>query len=137
AQGEGERENPLPDGNLGQHAIDEMRRGVGHPATAAGGAEPAPLAGECYDPILPAVIAVHTGEAVCQHAALQKRAQLAFDEPGHRALAAALPRQEGLELRGDDAIEDILPRITRAVTGERITNDEGPTHARQAGQQSV
>src|SRR5439155_15872325 len=37
--GKGKREYPLPDRHLGQHAIDDMRRGVHHPAAAAGRAD--------------------------------------------------------------------------------------------------
>jgi len=44
AQRVGEGEDPLADRYLGEHAIDEVRGGVGHAASAAGGAEAAALA---------------------------------------------------------------------------------------------
>jgi hypothetical protein len=39
-----EAQHPLPDGNVGQHMINEVRRAFGHAATAATGTEAAPLA---------------------------------------------------------------------------------------------
>jgi hypothetical protein len=60
---------------------------------------------------------VYTQETVRQDAALEERAQLTFYEPRHRTVAAALAGQEGFELRGDDAVEDVLFRIARAVAG--------------------
>jgi hypothetical protein len=42
------------------------------------------------DPILAADIAVQTQETMCQHPALPKRPQPAFDKSWHRAIAAGL-----------------------------------------------
>jgi len=75
--------------------------------------------------------------AARQDATFEKRAQLAFDEAGYQALAATLPRQEGLELPGNDAIEDVFLWIARAVTGGRVTNDESRVYARRTGQQAI
>jgi len=67
--GKGKREYPLPDRHLGQHAIDEMRRGVHHPAAAAGRADRSSLVRKCRDPVLPAGVTMHAQGAVCQNLA--------------------------------------------------------------------
>jgi len=43
AQREGQREHPLPHGDLGQHAVHEVSRGVGHAAAPQAGQKPRPL----------------------------------------------------------------------------------------------
>ena len=96
AQGERERKHPLPDGNFRQYAIHKMRGRIGHPAPPARRAEAPPFAGKRHDTVVSTGIAMDAQEATRQDPAVQKRAQLAFDEPGHRAFAAALSCQEGL-----------------------------------------
>jgi hypothetical protein len=41
---EGEGQDPVPHGNLGQDLIDQVRRALQHPTAAAGGTKPASLA---------------------------------------------------------------------------------------------
>jgi hypothetical protein len=63
AQRKWQREHPLPHGHLGQHAIDQMRGGVGHSAAAARGTEAPALAREGDDAIETTAVAVHAHEA--------------------------------------------------------------------------
>jgi hypothetical protein len=124
AKGEGKRQHPLADGHFGKHAIDEVGRGVGHPAATAGRADCPALAGKCDHPVLAAGIAMYAQEAMRQHATIQKRPQFPFDEAGHATLTATLPRQESFELFGDHAIEDACLRVTGTVICRRFTNVE-------------
>ena len=95
AQGERKRQDPLAYGDLGEDPVDEVGGGIGHAATAAGGAEPAPLAREGDEAIVPAGIAVDAQESMGEDAALEDGAELSFDEARQRA--GALAGQEGLE----------------------------------------
>ena len=108
AEGERQREHPLADRDLGQHAVHQVRGRVGHAPAAAGRAEAAALAGEGDDAVEAAVVAVHAHEAVGEDAAAEEAAELALDEARHRALARLRAGQEGLELALDDAVEDAL-----------------------------
>jgi uncharacterized protein (DUF697 family) len=96
AQRVGEGEHPLADRHLGEHAVDEMRRGVGHAASAAGGAEAAPLAREGDEALLSAIVAVQAEEAVGGDAAAQVGAQLLLDEAGRGLAAFSGAGEEGL-----------------------------------------
>ena len=69
AEREGQREHPLPHGDLGQRATGEMRGGVGHLATAS-----------------------RRTEAAGKDSAVQEPAKLTHDEAGHRSLASGLRR---------------------------------------------
>ena len=84
AQREGQREHPLAHGGGGQHAIDEVRGGVGHAAAAARGTEAAALAREGDDAVEAAAVAAHADEAVGKDPAAQGAAELARDEAGPR-----------------------------------------------------
>ncbi len=85
-----------------------MRRGVGHAAAAAGGAEATALAGECHQPILAAGIAANAYEAMLEQAARKVGAELTRDEAGHGVIALSCPREKRLELFADDGVEDGL-----------------------------
>jgi hypothetical protein len=67
---------------------------------------------------------VNTKETVCKNATLQKRSQLALDEPGHRALALSLPGQEGLEVLSYNTIKDAFLWITRTINGRGIADKD-------------
>jgi len=77
AQTEGQREDPLAYGNSRQHAVHEMRRRVGHVATAARGAEASSFAGEGNDPV--------QAEVVLDDAVKNGRLGMArgVNDPGH------------------------------------------------------
>ena len=89
-----QREHPLPHRHLGVHMIHPMRGGLGHAPGAAGGADPAALAREGDQEVMPAVRAAHPGEAVGQNAAGQVLAELPLDVGGNGiAVRLATPRE--------------------------------------------
>src|SRR4029450_3908120 len=107
-----EREHPLADRHRGEYAIGEVRRGVGHPPAAAGGAEAAALARERHEAIVTAVVAAQAQEAVGEDAAAQEGAELLLDEVRSGALASSRAGEEGLELLADGAVR--APGLGRA-----------------------
>ena len=89
-----QREHPLPHRHLGEHVIHEVRGRLGHAPGAAGGADPAALAREGDQEVMPAVRAAHPGEAVGQNAAGQVLAELPLDVGGNGiAVRLATPRE--------------------------------------------
>ncbi len=88
AQGKGQRQHPLPHGDLGQHAVDEVCGGVGHAAAAARRAEAAALAREGHDALASAGVAAYAHEAVGEDPQREERPKLAFDEARHGSLAS-------------------------------------------------
>ena len=101
----GQGQHPLADGDHRQHAVDEVGGGVGHAATAAGGAEAAALAREGDDPLVMASVAAHPQEAVRGNAAAKIGAQLLLYETWRRLAAFVGAREEGLEVGGDRSVE--------------------------------
>ena len=85
-----------------------MRRGVGHAAAAAGGAEAAALAGKGNQSVAAAGIAANAYEAMFEHAAGKVGAELTLHEAGHGMLALPCPREERLEIFSDNGVEDGL-----------------------------
>ena len=77
------REHPLPDRDLGQHPVDEMSRGVGHPPATTRGTESAPLARKADEAIVSAGVAVDAQESMSQYAAFEIGADLSLDEAGN------------------------------------------------------
>ncbi len=103
-----QREDPLPDGDLGEDPVHQVRGRVGHAAAAAGGAEAAAFAREGDQAIEPARIAVYAHESVGEDAAVQEGPELALDEARDGALAFLRAGEERLELLLDRAVEDAL-----------------------------
>ncbi len=95
----------MADGHLGQDAVHQVRRGVGHAPAAARGAEATPLAREGYEAILVALVAMKPEEAVGEDPTFEVRAELVLDEAGHRAIAFMGAREKGLELLADDSVQ--------------------------------
>jgi len=108
AQSEGQREHPLPYGDLGQHAVHQLRRGVGHAAPPARGTEPPALAREGDDALGGAGSAAQAHEAVGQDPAGEERPKLAFDEARHGPVSSPGVREEAFELGLHRAVEDAL-----------------------------
>jgi hypothetical protein len=112
-------EHPLADRHRGEHAVDEVRRGVGHAATATRRAEAAALARERHEAVVATVVAVQAQEAVGEDAAAQEGADLLLDEVRRRPLAGSRPSQERLELLAHDAVQECLLRRARCVISPR------------------
>ena len=73
-----------------------------------------------------AAVATHTQEAMGEHAAIQVRAQLPFDEVGNGRVAFACTRQEGFDLFADDLVEKRLFGLSAFVLGHaKPARDQG------------
>ncbi len=105
AQGPGEAEHPLPDGDLWNDVVDQMCRGLDHPPCAAGRAEAPTLAGEGDKVFMVAAVALHAHEAVFQSAAAQVVLELAQDEAGQCRLVMLQFIPQGRKMLLDDRIE--------------------------------
>jgi hypothetical protein len=105
AQGEGQRHDPLPDRDERQHPLHQVGRLLRHAAAAAGGTEAATPARERDEPVVRPVSAAHAHEAVRGHSALDERSQLRLQE-ARQAAAAECPREEGLQVRAHDAVQE-------------------------------
>lgn len=129
AQRKWQREHPLPHGHLGQQAIDEMRGGVGHPATAARRAEAAALAREGDPAIESAAVAVHAHESGREDRAPQEAAKLPCHEAGNRLLARGRAGQESLELLLHDLVKvarfGLAARVAPSARDVRIAKYTG------------
>ena len=82
AELEGERENPLTDGHVGQDVVHQVSGGLGHVPAGARGAEAAALAGEGQGVLVAARCAADAREAVSPDAAAEERPDLTDDERG-------------------------------------------------------
>jgi hypothetical protein len=107
----------LSHGDLAEHAVHEMRRGVGHAAPAAGGAESPAFARKSHESVAAAGITASANEAMFEHSAGKVGAELTLDEAGHGMLALSCQREERLELFTDDGVEDALFRPASRVAG--------------------
>ena len=110
-----QREHPLPDRHVGEHAVDQMSRLVRHSASATGWAQPSALARKGYEDIVPARVAMEAQKAGGEPSALKVRAELGFDVPRERLLVVN-PRvvEEGFEVALDDAVHRRRPRRARS-----------------------
>ena len=71
-----QRQHPLAQWPLRQYLIGQQRGRLGHASGSAGGAEAAPLAAECHEPLGVALLAAHAQEAFLQPPALQVSLEL-------------------------------------------------------------
>ena len=90
-------QDPLPDGHVGEHAIDEVGGALGHPATAAAGTQRPALAGKRDQPVEATVAAAKPGKAAREPATLKKFAKLLLDEAGQ---AFPIPQPGGVGAEG-------------------------------------
>ncbi len=72
-------------------------------------------------------VAVHAHKAISNDPAVKERSQFLFDEPGHRAIALALAREECLQLLRDDTIQQALFGIAGYIWLNAFTSDEDRT----------
>ena len=110
--------DPLASGYVRDHLIDEMGGAGGHPSTAARWAETAALAAERDETVLAASVASKSSEAVGEHAALEKTAELRLDEAGHTSAIGVVllgPGEGGLEVGADRLMEDRLLAVAARV----------------------
>jgi len=101
-----------------------MRRGVGHPATAAGRTYRSPLAGKCNNTVMAANVAVHSKKTVGQHAAIQKVAKLPLHKTRNGPVPLRLQRKERFEIPGNYFIKRIVLGISRLIIRFLLANQE-------------
>jgi hypothetical protein len=116
----GQGEYPLPDRDLGEHPIDEVRGGLRHSTPATRGTEAAALARERDQAIVTTLVAVQAEEAMRQDAATQEGAKLLLDEARDRLIPVGRAREKALELSADDLVEEGLLRVTALVLAHEI-----------------
>ena len=77
----GDREDPLPGGDVGQHAVGQMGGKLGHGPGVAGGADPSTLAREGDQSLVAAVLIASPGEPMGENAAAQVGSEVPLDPP--------------------------------------------------------
>jgi hypothetical protein len=135
ADARGQRQDPLPDRDLGKHVVDEMRGALRHPPAAATRTHRAPFAREGDQAIETAPVTLEPREPAGEESTAQEALELLQDEPRQ---AVALPRTrrlraEGLEMLAHHLIEDTLRRrpglVARGQSGHASRRREGHTTA--------
>jgi len=114
----GYREHPLPQRQVRQHAIGQMRCGGHHAPRVARGAHAAPLAGERDQEIVAALPAPGPGKAMGEDAAFQVTAELPLHVFRHRPLivgSGAALGEPSFEVLLDAAIEHACARPARPI----------------------
>lgn len=132
-----QREHPLSVRDGREHAIDEVGRGAGHPATRARRAEAAGLARERDQPPGGAVVTAHAHEAVAEQAAREELLELALDEawiaePVLGMIAGAL--EDRWEMVADHAVERSVLRLATGIRARWRRRELGREHVRRCVQ---
>ena len=112
-QGDGDRDDPLADGNPGNDLRDQVSRRVGHAPPGTRRTKPPPLAAEGQQQLLVAGVTAEPQKAMDQDAALQVVIKFALDIGGQTCGSGiGVERGEkGLEMIRNHVIEDRLTRI--------------------------
>lgn len=116
----GQREHPLTDRHLRQHAIDEVSRRICHATPATRRTEAAALAREGDEAVVAALVAVEPKEAVCENATAKERAKLLLDEARRRLLPKGRAREEVFQLLADDLVKEGLLRLVALILGHGV-----------------
>ena len=112
------RKDILADRHVGEHAVHEMRGGIGHTSARAARAEPAPFARKCDEQIVATRIAARANEAVREDTALQVFSKFALDIfRNWLRIHIAGVDEEALEVLTHDAVEDGLSEPAWRVRG--------------------
>ena len=113
----------MPDRDVGDDVVDQVRGGLDHAPGTAGGAKPTLLAGEGNQQLVTAAIALHPDEPMLQAAAGEIAAELIEDEPGQRPLAFVKAALEGRQVLLDQTVENAvfgaMPCVARPDRGRR------------------
>ena len=99
--------------------IGEMRGGLDHVATVAGGADAAAFAGKGHDKARAAARAQRTAESEAEQPALEIAAELLLHIAGHGPLSGFPPGEPALEVLGDYSVERRLLGAAPLVTAGR------------------
>ena len=117
-------QDPLANGDDGEHVIDQVRRALGHPAAAAARTHRPALAGKRYQPVQPAAGTPKSGEAPGKEPAAQEAAKLFLDEP-RQPVPVGDPRRLGpkrLEVIAHHPVQHALGGPFGRVGGGRTTH---------------
>lgn len=102
------RENPLAHGDFGKNAVDQVGGRIRHAPPCARWTKPTSLARKRKQAVVAATIAMQPQETMCEHTALEVRAELALDERGDRSAPLPRIREEGFQLFADNFVEECL-----------------------------
>ena len=112
SQLEGQGQDPLAHGSVGEDVIEQMGGLLGHASGATAGTKASALAGEGEQLFGLAVRASHAGEAACQDAAVEKLLELTQNKTGGVATWVLCQQvAEGGEVLVDDPVEHLLLRV--------------------------
>jgi hypothetical protein len=124
-----EAQNPLPNGHVGEHVIEQVGGALGHPAPAATRTEGAPFTRKRDQPIEAAVATAKSREPAGKPATLQKVPELLLDEAGQ---AFPIAQADRLRAKGLEVIvHDLIKRTLRGTP--RFVPRRGRGHSRPAG----
>jgi len=115
--------------------VDEMRRGVRHPARCTRRAQTAALAAERDDDLLVACRAAHAREAMGQHAAPQVFGELALNMTGQSAtfgIGCAHLGEHRLPVPRDEFVQHRVLGFAASVAGERLSGRAGRSFVQAA-----
>ena len=102
-----QRQHPLAHRQAAEHAVDQVRRQLGHPPAATRRTEATPLAGKGNEDLALAVGAPEPGKALRQDTAGEELAQFALNEARQPLAAPAQTRlgQERLKVLADHLVQ--------------------------------
>jgi len=92
-----------------------MRRRIRHASSTTRRAPDPSFTGERQQSILSAILAVKPQETPRENSAIQKSPEFFFHESRNGTIALLLPGEKGLELFGNDAVQQTCCRIARGV----------------------
>ena len=122
-------QHPLSNRHVGEHVIDQIRRTLGHAATAAPRAEAAALARKGHEAVQSARGAPEAGEAAGQTATPKEVAELLLDKSREPfpVTNRCRVRAKRLEMVPHDLLKDARRGIARLVCARRLR------HAQSSG----
>ena len=96
----------MADGHVGDHPIDEVRRGVAHPTRRAARADAAPATREGHEQARAAPVAVAADEPLLELATSEVGAELSHHEPRQRRRVAFFGMSDQLiQVLSDELVE--------------------------------
>ena len=104
----GDTQDPLPDGNVWQHVVDQVRCAFGHTPPTAARAKTPPFARERDKPFGLTLTTAESREAAGEESTPQERPKLVLDEPGQPVAVTDACRldPERLEVVAYDRVQD-------------------------------
>ncbi len=104
ADSDGKREHPLSIRRAGQHAVDEVGRGILGATRGARWADAAALARKRHQQLVSAGAAANAREAASEHAAADHAVEFTLDDARHDVAASTSSGDKGSEVQPDRAV---------------------------------